>query len=75
MDNELHSKTFTFEKVMLAVQFVEETDKYHYTRVWHDNDVRIIVEKDRIDHVDTIAAKFEGQGKVGDKGEWKNTWK
>ena len=75
MDNELHSKTFAFEKIMLAVQFVEEIDKFNYIRVWHDDSVRITVGKDRIDHVDTIAAKYNGQGIVGKKGEWKAAWK
>lgn len=75
MDNELHAKTFTFEKVMLAVQFVEEIDIYHYQRAWHNNNVRITATKDRTDHVDTIAAKYEGQGATSDKGEWKAAWK
>lgn len=75
MDNKLHSKTFVFGKVMLAVQFVEEIDKFNYTRVWHDTKIRITVEKNRIDHVDTIASKYEGQAIVGNKGEWKAAWK
>lgn len=75
MSEPQHSKTFMFEKIMLAVQFVEEVDKYHYQRAWKDSNVRVTVEKDRTDHVDTIAAKYEGQGIVGDKGEWKDIWK
>lgn len=70
-----HSKTFVFEKIVLAVQFVEEIDKFHYQRAWHDKQVRVTVEKDKTDHVNTIAAKYEGEGIVGDKGTWKDVWK
>jgi hypothetical protein len=73
----LNSKTFVFLRVVNTIPFIEEIDKEHIIRVWHDKEVRVTVpgkDKDRIDKIADRLGALD-PGKDNEKYNWKDTWK